>query len=332
MEETKLTVAQLKAELKNRGLTTNGNKSMLIERLRIANQPAEPTRHSPEIQSPKRRRIGEQESQDGSIVDENTAEETVPNEPTTDETVANTRAEQLSEWEYSLAQREDIVRRKEARLARYSLANNEPPMHPQPDTSTNPLPLQELTPRTIGLRDIIDILPEFDPDNRSTVDARQFVERVTRFKNAYGWSDGLLVLAVQAKLRGNAKTWADTQRKIHQRWDDFAIDLMDNFPNHRHEADVHIELANTRRNADEPLGRFYHRMCSVARRAGISEAATVKYIRNGLNHIGLRNVIAGMKFETCLELYAFLYRFEENTPNRIENTRVSYPRPATNSM
>lgn len=47
---------------------------------------------------------------------------------------------------------------------------------------------------------MIDVLPEFNPDDRTTMNAKQFIERVTRLKDAYGWGDGLLALAIQAKL------------------------------------------------------------------------------------------------------------------------------------
>lgn len=112
---------------------------------------------------------------------------------------------------------------------------------------------------------------------------------------------------------------------------------MENFPNHCLEADSHIELANARRNTGESFSTYYHRMCSVARRAGINDASTVKYIRNGLNHNGLRNIIAGMKFNSCLELYAFLNRYEQNLPTRYEyrertfNNPDNYTAPSTSA-
>lgn len=120
-------------------------------------------------------------------------------------------------------------------------------------------------------------------------------------------------------MRGNAKLWSDTQPEIHKRWEDYAKEMMENLTNHRQEADGHIELSTARRGTSESFSSFYHRMCAVARGFGINDASTVKYIRNGLNHNGLRNIIAGMNFNNCLELYAYLYRFEQNLPHRSDH-------------
>lgn len=190
-------------------------------------------------------------------------EQSVDYEPEAVDPFANLREAHLAEWEVILERREEKVRKREEQLARHSQVVTETSIRSTPTSTRNHISIQELAPRTMGLRDIIEILPEFDPDNRSTIDAQQFAESVTMLKNAYGWGDGLLVLAVQAKLRGNAKTWSDTQREIPKCWNEFAADLVENFPNLRHEADVHIEMASTRRNVDESLGRYYHRMCSV---------------------------------------------------------------------
>lgn len=151
---------------------------------------------------------------------------------TNNNTTINDRVEQLTQWERSLQLREESLQQREMRLEQSSTRVLLPPT----DLST----ANEMIPRTLGLRDVIDVLPEFNPDKRTSIDSKQFVERVTCLKQAYGWGDSL---AVQAKMRGNAKTWADTQRQIHSRW---SADLITNFPNNRREADVHIELANTR--------------------------------------------------------------------------------------
>lgn len=77
------TVVQLKAELKRRGLPTNGNKNVLLKRLGTASASTESTRHSPDIQPPKRRRTYVQEPPDESIIDEMNVEQSVDYEPVT---------------------------------------------------------------------------------------------------------------------------------------------------------------------------------------------------------------------------------------------------------
>lgn len=295
------TVAQLRGELKRRGLECGGKKNKLIERLRKDEE-----QNNRIVTSPaKRFRRNETEEMD--MVDEE-------EESNVDEGAFQIRLAALQERERVVQEREENVRREETNLTQERPATTT--ITTSTRSSVAPI-VNNSAARTscvYGLQEIIRILPKFDPDNQTSLDACQFVERVGLLKQAYGIEDGILILAVLTRLRGNAKMWADTQRKIHACWDDLACDLMINFPNHRHEADAHIELANMRRNRDEKFVSFYHRMSAVARRAGISEAATIKYIRNGLNDYGIRNVIAGIHFNNCLELYAFLSRYEDNRP------------------
>lgn len=171
------------------------------------------------------------------------------------------------------------------------------------------------------MRDIADVLPEFDPSNHSNLDSNQFIQRISNLYHAYGWNEGRLVLAAQSKLRGTAKTWSDTQTVVHRSWADFAAQFLLNFPAHQHEADAHICMVNTSRDTSESITTYYHRMCAIGRRGGVSEASTIKYIQNGLRHAGVQNAIAGMSFKSCLELYHFLSRYEENIPYRNEPAR-----------
>lgn len=191
----------------------------------------------------------------------------------------------LIDRERELTEREETVRQKENDLTRQHFK-----------TSTRPF----------SLRDISDVLPEFDPEDHSKLDSVQFVERVTRLYEAYGWDESMLVLAAQSKLRGNAKIWADTQTVVGRRWTEFSAKLLLHFPQKQHEADAHISMVNATRNSNETITCYYHRMCAIGRRGGVSEAATIKYIQNGLRFSSLQNTIAGITFRNCLELYSFL--------------------------
>lgn len=113
------------------------------------------------------------------------------------------RDRSLTERENALADRELAITRRETEFAL-----QRPAVFTANATSTRPF----------SLRDISDILPEFDPDSAASVDCPQFVDRVTRLLNAFG----MLVLAAQSKLRGNAKIWADTQTTVHHRWAEFS--------------------------------------------------------------------------------------------------------------
>lgn len=145
------------------------------------------------------------------------------------------------------------------------------------------------------------------------MDTQQYVDRVTRLQSAYTWNEGMLVLAVQSKLRGNAKIWSDTQLVVHQRWCDFSADLIRNFPDVHSKADAHLEMVHSTRGMEESVTTYFHRMCALGRRGGVNEGTTVKYIRNRLRHPPLQNAIAGSHFENTLSLYTYLCRYLNNT-------------------
>lgn len=154
----KRTVAQLRQELRDRGLISKGNKNALIERLQQTNtmNPQQPA----EIFPPKRRRTAENEASDGEIEDYSEGEVGM------ETSAINMRVTQLNEWEQDLQRREETIRLKEGQHDERRGDSNEPPTQPF-----------KLALRTIGLRDIIEILPEFDPDNRSTLDSSSNVLR-----------------------------------------------------------------------------------------------------------------------------------------------------------
>lgn len=293
---TDRTVVQLKLELRNRKLVSTGKKADLIDRILLDDLDDEQPLLPP---TAKRKRPALVEINENTNVETNTDRNVDQEHQQYEEYMAERERELIHRERYLIDRERELIEREEALQQKennFTQSSNTP------------------TARPFSLRDISDVLPEFDPENHSKVHSFQFVERVTRLREAYKWEESMLVLAAQSKLRGNAKIWSDTQVVVYRRWADFSAELLLHFPKQQHEADAHIAMVNAARNANEAITSYYHRMCAIGRRGGVSEVATIKYIQNGLRFTSLQNTIAGMTFQNCLELYSFLSRFEENHP------------------
>lgn len=299
-----MTVKQLREELRSRGLKTAGLKSALIERLKPTLVEAQHEQVTEPINTRRRRYDFETDSEH--------SERTVSDGPhssnlrDTDSLGWDGTQEKRPRFEESMNERERLLIERENALADRELAitQREVSFTLQHRGASTP---NGISIRPFSLRDISDILPEFDSDSPASVDCTQFVDRVTRLFNAYGWDERMLVLAAQSKLRGNAKIWADTSDQLKL-----------NFPNNQTEANAHIAMVNATRQPTESMSSYYHRMCAIARRGGVSEIASVQYIQNGLRHSGIQNATAGLRFQTCLELYTFMVRYEDSIPYRNE--------------
>ena len=57
---------------------------------------------------------------------------------------------------------------------------------------------------SFSVREISDILPEFDPVGK-TNNARKLISRIIALHYVYQWDEKLLLFAAQSKLRGYAK-------------------------------------------------------------------------------------------------------------------------------
>ena len=62
------------------------------------------------------------------------------------------------------------------------------------------------------------LLPEFNPTSTSSLNTRQFINRVDIFRNAYRWNDGILIFAIQQKIQGAAKYRIDSLRMVFTMW------------------------------------------------------------------------------------------------------------------
>lgn len=114
-------------------------------------------------------------------------------------------------------------------------------------TASNSSPVDNRSYHRFTLRDIAEMLPECNPLDEKSSTAKNFIKRIRDLNAVYVWDNKLLLFAAQSKLRGYAKNSNDSSAVRYEKFDDFASDLMRDFPSRIDEADVHIEMLNTKR-------------------------------------------------------------------------------------
>ncbi|CAD7081713.1 unnamed protein product [Hermetia illucens] len=163
-----------------------------------------------------------------------------------------------------------------------------------------------------SIRDIVELLPDFEPTKTSSLTAKAFIQRVRQLATAYNWNEAAVVFAVQTKLNGPAKLWFDSCGLIFENSKDFAEALESEFPHVENEADIHFRMSSYIRKPTEPVIDFFYRVYAEGRKGQTSDAAIIQYIRRGLNHGPLQNAIAPLNFQTTNELLDAVNRFLAN--------------------
>ncbi|XP_017489445.1 PREDICTED: uncharacterized protein K02A2.6-like, partial [Rhagoletis zephyria] len=129
---------------------------------------------------------------------------------------------------------------------------------------------------THTITEVVGVLPEFDP-LRKVMTAQQFVIKVEQLQQVYKWKKEIVLLAVQHKLKGVAKTWLDAQ-PVFGSWQEFVQMLLRDFPYTVSSADIHRELAARRRKINEPLIEYFYDMLAIGRRGDVDEESINSYI------------------------------------------------------
>lgn len=170
--------------------------------------------------------------------------------------------------------------------------------------------------RAFTIREISDSLPEFIPMDTNKGDAAKFVKRIRDLQEVYEWDQKLVLFAAQTRLRAQARIWNDNHVTVFRSFNEFADALQSVFPPSDTDTDIHIQMLDTQRMSNEGLLEYYFRMCALAQKGDISEAATILYIRRGLKDTALQNVLVCIDVTTLGALHNAIKRYCENNNQR----------------
>lgn len=170
----------------------------------------------------------------------------------------------------------------------------------------------------MNLNEIKSVLPAFDPINRTSLDAAQFVRRCERLREVYNWNADALLFAAVGKLHGPARQWYEATEANLVTWDRFAQELRVTFPLRINEADVHQQMACQKRKPNEPIAMYCYDMQTIGRRAQMTEKAIIAYIVRGLGDPSLSQALSVSGLTSITQL---LERVQDH-----ETFRVNRPR------
>lgn len=316
---SKKTKPELQALLKEKGLPTTGNKNKLMQRLLDHISNAENTQNVGRV-SNSRNSFGS----NGEIMH---AADEVPNH-ISDADDEHNHISNSGNIHNHISERVDIamnrnvfenmaieremLRREHALMQRERrLLDIERSMMQSTQAASSPN-VTSSRGKHFTVREIVDTLPEFDPIGKNN-SATQFISRIRDLNSVYDWDDRLLLFAAQSKLRGYAKSWNDGHATVFKNFDEFALNLIDDFPSMTNEADVHLEMINSPRTRGEGVDEYFYRMCALGRGGGLSDASIIKYIRSGVNYEALQNSIAGLDLRNLNDLLAAMRRYIQNS-------------------
>ncbi|XP_061395568.1 uncharacterized protein LOC133331186 [Musca vetustissima] len=163
---------------------------------------------------------------------------------------------------------------------------------PSTQSLNNVLQIQNSTVENSNdnISDVASFLPEFNPLVGTSLNSKQFINRIEMLKSTYKWSDKAILFVVQQKLIGSAKLWIDSQ-EIFVTWEQFKNKFLLVFPCEENAASVHIKLSNSHRLANETPQEYFYKMMAIGNRGCLREEDIAHHIINGINDSDLRKVI-----------------------------------------
>lgn len=171
-------------------------------------------------------------------------------------------------------------------------------------------------------REIISLLPDFNPSSDESVNSSQFIKRTEMLKAAYGWDDQSVIFAAQQKMGGPAKYWVDSLQEVFLTWSQFTNKFLTDFPCFENPADVHIKMASTIRRPNETPQDYYYKMYALGKKGGLAESAIARHIINGINDLDLKRKISN-EYQSCNQLLNDIHSYCNY--NEVKNSTMVLP-------
>lgn len=203
---------ELQELLRENGLPTSGTKKVLIQRLKAVIH---------DKQSPQQPLNQNKSDSDTGVSDSSDDEVTVTNARASSTPAKEIRPHRKVQ---SDSIRTDRIALEDDRIAfeRYMLEKERELLAAQKEllserqrtfaaTASTLLPQNETRARSFTVREIGDIMPEFNPSDKSSgsCSAERFIKRICDLQDIYNFDEKLVLFAAQSKLRGYARTWND---------------------------------------------------------------------------------------------------------------------------
>lgn len=180
----------------------------------------------------------------------------------------------------------------------------------------------QCAPILLRPEEIHNLVPEFCPE-KVTVD--KWLRKIENLKRVYNWEDRAVLHYATVRLGSAPKIWYEGVEENINGWIEFKQQISRAFPSRIDEVDAHSYLARRLKTPGESYEHFIHSIVSKARMADLSEAATIKYIINGIPDSSLQMVLSTAGHDTVEKLMKAIYRFEsQSNMRRMSNSSSSF--------
>lgn len=134
--------------------------------------------------------------------------------------------------------------------------------------------------RRFDVRDVKDIVVQFDPDLPTTPTAEQWLESIIKAASLYGGDDEWKLQCAILNLQGAAKLWFSGV--IVKTWAEFKTALVRDFPTSVDAVSIHQAMINRKKLPQESLETYFYSHVAMGRKGKLPDEAIVKYIVLGL--------------------------------------------------
>lgn len=170
-------------------------------------------------------------------------------------------------------------------------------------------------PHHYAVQHAADLMPEFDPQGVAvkTRSAKAFIDRVKALRAHYGWTEFVVLEAVQQKLRGQSKEWLDESPHVYTAFDQFEGELLHAYPSYTTRVDMLEEVMSQKRALHEGLDEFCRRMVSLGRRSDVPEDDMAQIILKRINHAQFTMSVGCLQVDTVSDLLRAVAYFNKKT-------------------
>ncbi|GAB0100396.1 hypothetical protein DMENIID0001_164300 [Sergentomyia squamirostris] len=196
--------------------------------------------------------------------------------------------------------------------------------HPYPVPSSSsqqpqqqPTPQIEVKPQTqvvvhtfLGANEIALLIREFNPDKNKDLFAAEWIREIELLGHLHKWNSYQLLLYASMRLKGVARTWYQHSLEYISDWDDFKLELLNNFPQSVDESSVTARLEANRRRCHDTLEEYFYSMVKLGKSIKLSDKEIQEYLTKGLDGLKKRIILSALEPCSLGEFLQHMQRLE----------------------
>lgn len=159
--------------------------------------------------------------------------------------------------------------------------------------------------KVIGANQHLNVVPEFDPNNKSQ-NVERWLKKVNECSEIYGWNEKQTIHFSLQKLSGLAKKWYESLSTLTYSWDEWQVKLRKSFPCEENYGMILQEMLNRRCPYGENVREYFYEKLALLTRCEITGRKAVDCVVHGINDASIRNGAQALQCTEPEDLLAYL--------------------------